>query len=176
MSEKVYVLNVYNTMTGQYELIQVTKEVFQTYRRTKWNIEDSTERFFKHETQMSALIGGENEGYERFHEFIDYDNHRQSDLQQSSGRTGKTKNENARLRKEFHHIYRQVFPLRSDRRPHLRQLRYPLPPRNMVKKWYQAHRVALHQPTGLRQEILQRFPHHYGGQATGGHRSSGQQV
>ena len=37
MSEKVYVLNVYNTMTGQYELIQVTKEVFQTYRRTKWN-------------------------------------------------------------------------------------------------------------------------------------------
>lgn len=37
-------------------------------------IEDSTERFFKHETQMSALIGGENEGYERFHEFIDYDN------------------------------------------------------------------------------------------------------
>ena len=40
----------------------------------------------------------------------------------------------------------------------------------------QAHRVALHQPTGLRQEILQRFPHHYGGQATGGHRSSGQQV
>lgn len=63
MSEKVYVLNVYNTMTGQYELIQVTKEVFQTYRRTKWNIEDSTERFFKHETQMSSLIGGENDAY-----------------------------------------------------------------------------------------------------------------
>ena len=70
MSEKVYVLNVYNTMTGQYELIQVTKEVFQAYRRTKWNIEDSTERFFKHETQMSSLIGGENDGYERFHEFM----------------------------------------------------------------------------------------------------------
>ena len=46
----------------------------------------------------------------------------------------------------------------------------------MVKKWYQAHRVALYQPTGLRQEILQRFPHHYGGQVAGGHRSSGQQV
>ena len=79
MSEKVYVLNVYNTMTGQYELIQVTKEVFQTYRRTKWNIEDSTERFFKHETQMSSLIGGENDGYERFHEFIDYDNYLHSE-------------------------------------------------------------------------------------------------
>ena len=44
------------------------------YRRTKWHIEDSTERFYKHETQMSSLIGGENDGYERFHEFIDYDN------------------------------------------------------------------------------------------------------
>ena len=70
MSEKVYVLNVYNTMTGQYELIQVTKEVFQTYRRTKWNIEDSTERFFKHEIQMSSLIGGEDGGYDNFREFI----------------------------------------------------------------------------------------------------------
>ena len=62
------------TILIESELIQVTKEVFQTYRRTKWNIEDSTERFFKHETQMSSLIGGENEGYERFHEFIDYEN------------------------------------------------------------------------------------------------------
>ena len=73
MSEKVYVLNIYNTMTGECELVQVTKEVFQTYRRTKWNIEDSTERFFKHETQMSSLIGSENDGYERFHEFVNDD-------------------------------------------------------------------------------------------------------
>ena len=51
-------------MTGEFELVQVTKEVFQTYRRTKWHIEDSTERFYKHETQMSSLIGGENDGYE----------------------------------------------------------------------------------------------------------------
>ena len=50
MSEKAYILNIYNTMTGEFELVQVTKEVFQTYRRTKWHIEDSTERFYKHET------------------------------------------------------------------------------------------------------------------------------
>lgn len=54
MSEKVYVLNVYNTMTGQYELIQVTKEVFQTYRRTKWNIEDSTETSLDKGTQRKT--------------------------------------------------------------------------------------------------------------------------
>lgn len=64
MTEKNYFLNIYNTMTGEFELVQVTKEVFQTYRRTKWHIEDSTERFYKHETQMSSLIGGENDGYE----------------------------------------------------------------------------------------------------------------
>ena len=64
MSEKAYILNIYNTMTGEFELVQVTKEVFQTYRRTKWHIEDSTERFYKHETQMSSLISGENDGYE----------------------------------------------------------------------------------------------------------------
>ena len=54
MSEKVYVLNVYNTMTGQYELIQVTKEVFQAYRRTKWNIEDSTETSLDKGTQRKT--------------------------------------------------------------------------------------------------------------------------
>ena len=36
MSEKTYILNVYNTMPGEFELVQVTKEVFQTYRRTKF--------------------------------------------------------------------------------------------------------------------------------------------
>lgn len=100
----------------------------------------------------------------------------EGDLQQGSGRTGQAKNKNARICKELHHIHRKVFPLRPDRCPHLWQLRYPLSPRDMVKKWYQAHRVALYQPTGLRQEILQRFPHHYGGQAAGSNRSSSQQV
>ena len=38
------------------------------------------------------------------------------------------------------------------------------------------HRVALYQPSRLRQEILQRLSHHYGGQATTSHRPSGQQV
>ena len=47
MTEKNYFLNIYNTMTGEFELVQVTKEVFQTYRRTKWHIEDSTERFLQ---------------------------------------------------------------------------------------------------------------------------------
>ena len=56
MTEKNYFLNIYNTMTGEFELVQVTKEVFQTYRRTKWHIEDSTERFYRrqHGTLLQA--------------------------------------------------------------------------------------------------------------------------
>ena len=73
MSEKAYILNVYNTMTGECELVQVTKEVFDTYRRTGWNAKYHTRRSSSRETRMSALIGGENGGYERFHEFIDYE-------------------------------------------------------------------------------------------------------
>lgn len=74
MSEKTYILNVYNTMTGECELVQVTKEVFDTYRRTGWNAKYHTRRSSSRETRMSALIGGENGGYECFHEFIDYEN------------------------------------------------------------------------------------------------------
>jgi len=74
MTEKVYLLNVYNTCTGQYERIQVTKEVFNTYRQTQWQIEHNDKRFFKNEIQMSSLIGAENNGYERFDEFTNYDN------------------------------------------------------------------------------------------------------
>lgn len=73
MTEKVYVLNVYNTITGDFELVQVTKAVFDTYRRTKWNIKDNDKRFFDNEIQMSSLIGGEYDSYENFREFVDYE-------------------------------------------------------------------------------------------------------
>lgn len=70
MSEKVYLLKVYNTTTGKYESVQVTKEVFEEYRRIEWNNRDKSERFYKHEIQFSGLIGGEDNGYENFREFI----------------------------------------------------------------------------------------------------------
>lgn len=49
MSEKTYILNVYNTMTGEFELVQVTKEVRPTGGRngtskTAWNAFTSTKR------------------------------------------------------------------------------------------------------------------------------------
>lgn len=70
MSENVYLLKVYNTTTGEYESVQVTKEVFEEYRHMTWNMHKKDGQFDKHETTFSALIGGEDGNYENFHEFI----------------------------------------------------------------------------------------------------------
>ena len=69
--ERTYELTVFNTVTGEYEKVSVSKEVFQAYMRTGWNIKDNDKSFYDHEIQFSALIGGEEGSYENFSEFID---------------------------------------------------------------------------------------------------------
>ena len=71
MEKEIYILNVYNTLTKQYEDVVVTKKVYDTYRRTEWNIKDNDESFYDHEIQISGLIGGEDDAYENFRELID---------------------------------------------------------------------------------------------------------
>ena len=71
MEKEIYILKVYNTLTKQYEDVVVTKKVYDTYRRTEWNIKDNDESFYEHEIQISGLIGGEDDAYENFREFID---------------------------------------------------------------------------------------------------------
>lgn len=73
MSEKVYLLKVYNTTTGEYESVQVTKEIFDAYRRTAWNIRADDRRFYAHQTQFSVLMGSEEDNFDNFQEFIDQD-------------------------------------------------------------------------------------------------------
>lgn len=71
---KKYTLTVYNTVTRRNEEVEVTREVYHTYRRTGWGIENNDASFFDHEIQMSGLIGGEDGAYENFKEFIDTEN------------------------------------------------------------------------------------------------------
>ena len=71
MEKEIYTLKVYNTLTKQYEEVVVTKKVYDTYRQTEWNIKDNDESFYEHEIQISGLIGGEDDAYENFREFID---------------------------------------------------------------------------------------------------------
>ena len=54
--------------------VEVSDEVRTHYNRTQWNIDDNNESFFKHEIQFSALIGGHENAFENFREFMpDYD-------------------------------------------------------------------------------------------------------
>lgn len=70
MSKKSYIIHTYDPATRQIERVTVTREVFNACRRTAWNMKDNKKTFFKHEIQMSSLIGGEDGNYENFREFI----------------------------------------------------------------------------------------------------------
>lgn len=70
MSKKTYIIHTYDPATRQIERVTVTREVFNACRRTQWNMSKNKDSFFKHEIQMSSLIGGENGNYENFREFI----------------------------------------------------------------------------------------------------------
>lgn len=67
-----YEVEVFNTVTGKYEMVEVTKEVYEVYRRTTWNIEDNDASFYAHQTPISQLYGVEDdmETWERFDEFV----------------------------------------------------------------------------------------------------------
>lgn len=74
MSNKEYKVYVYNTFTDEYESVVVTKEVYKVFKRTEWNIKDNNESFYKHEIQLSGLIGGKNNTFENFKEFANEGN------------------------------------------------------------------------------------------------------
>lgn len=67
---KEYTLKVFNTVTRKEETITVSKEVYLAYKRSHWNEEKDDQSFYKHEIQLSSLIGGDDNAYENFREFI----------------------------------------------------------------------------------------------------------
>lgn len=64
-------LTVFNPMTGLYEDVEVTKEVYDEYRRGEWRISKNDDRHSANETPFSALVGGDEGSFENFHEFVD---------------------------------------------------------------------------------------------------------
>ena len=69
---KEYKVSVFNTTTGKYELVEVTKEVYEVFTRTQWNLEDNESSFYEHQIPLSQLDGTEDtlEAWERFDEFV----------------------------------------------------------------------------------------------------------
>ena len=62
-----------NTFTGKPEMVEVSKEVYQVYRRTGWNMEDNDESFYAHEVQFSSMSRDEDIDVDSFHEFVNYE-------------------------------------------------------------------------------------------------------
>lgn len=65
-----YVISVRNTFTGKYEEVEVSREVYEAYRRAEWADENNRRRFYKHQTPFSCLIGNADDNFENFHEFV----------------------------------------------------------------------------------------------------------
>lgn len=71
---KTYTLSVYNYATSCFETVKVTEEVYHAYQRTEWSIENNDASFYAHEIQFSSLIGGSENAFNNFQEFIDTEN------------------------------------------------------------------------------------------------------
>lgn len=56
---KKYYLNVYNTVTGCKEDVEVTKEVYDAYRQSYWNEKKNDMKHRYYTTPFSALEGGD---------------------------------------------------------------------------------------------------------------------
>jgi RNA polymerase sigma factor (sigma-70 family) len=74
MKDKIFTLRVLNTFTNSYEDVEVTQEIYITALRDEWNIKNSDKRFYKHEIQVSCLIGAEDGKSSDFKEFVSDEN------------------------------------------------------------------------------------------------------
>jgi RNA polymerase sigma factor (sigma-70 family) len=68
---KTYTLTVFNTCTSRYEDIEVSREIYNEFRRGEWRIEKNDDKHRANETPFSELIGGDDGAFENFSEFID---------------------------------------------------------------------------------------------------------
>jgi len=68
---EVWIVKVYNTLSGRVEPVEVSKAVYDEYRRDEWRTEkrDGKEEF--NTIPFSSLRGSDSESYESFHEFAD---------------------------------------------------------------------------------------------------------
>lgn len=61
--------HVYDSASGTFHDVEVSREVYNYYRRSGWAMRRNNARFYANEIQFSSLIGGLNQAYEGFSEF-----------------------------------------------------------------------------------------------------------
>ena len=71
---------VYDTISKKVVEVEESDEIYTHFKRTKWAIENNNSSFYEHEIQFSALIGGHENAFENFKEFMtDYDVENETD-------------------------------------------------------------------------------------------------
>ena len=70
MKKDKYYLNVYDTLSQSYRIIEVSESIYKAYKRDEWLTRYKGKRAKKNETVFSGLTGGSDDVYESFHEFI----------------------------------------------------------------------------------------------------------
>lgn len=104
----MYTLSVFNTFTSRYMETEVSKEVYDEYRRGEWRINKNNDKHSSNETPFSALIGGKNGNYENFHEFVS-DNDNPERIMTANIQTEKLLEAIASLNKEEQALIHAVF-------------------------------------------------------------------
>jgi transposase len=69
-SVSTYILNIYNSCTGEYEDVPVSEAVYNEYKRSGWRMEKNDASYFDHEIQFSQLIGGDDGAYQKGYKYI----------------------------------------------------------------------------------------------------------
>ena len=72
--EKTNTLTVFNTCTSKYEVVEVSQEVYDEFRRGEWRISKNDDKHSANETPFSSLVGGDDDAFENFGEFVDSTN------------------------------------------------------------------------------------------------------
>lgn len=73
-------VRVYDTILKKIVEVEVSDEIYTNFKRTKWTIENNNSSFCDHEIQFSALIGGHENAFENFKEFMtNYDIEEEAD-------------------------------------------------------------------------------------------------
>lgn len=69
--ENIKTLTVFNTCTSKHEVVEVSQEVYDEFRRGEWRISKNDDKHNANETPFSALVGGGENAFENFDEFVD---------------------------------------------------------------------------------------------------------
>ena len=68
---KDYKVSVFNTITKKYEMVSVTKEIYEVYMRDEWNINKSTSRFYEHMITDSYISRGSVDMFENLDSYVE---------------------------------------------------------------------------------------------------------